>query len=121
VYLKAFDEIIAPAVERFGPGWLLISAGFDAHCDDPITDLGLTAGDFAVLTTRAMSLVPPGRTIAMLEGGYDLDALNASTRAMLGVFSGAKVASQPTSAGGPGGSEVDAVKAVWDDLTARDD
>jgi acetoin utilization deacetylase AcuC-like enzyme len=121
VYLKAFDEVIGPAVERFDPTWLLISAGFDAHCDDPITDLGLTAGDFAVLTTRAMSLMPPGRTIAMLEGGYDLDALSASTRAVLGVFAGAEVASQPTTAGGPGGAEVDAVKAVWDDVTPRRD
>ena len=66
-------------------------------------------------------MVPPGRTIAMLEGGYDLDALNASTRAVLGVFSGAEVASQPTSAGGPGGAEVDAVSAVWDELAARNE
>ncbi len=54
VYLKAFDEVIAPAAERFAPTWLLISAGFDAHRDDPITELGLTAGDFAALTARAM-------------------------------------------------------------------
>ena len=50
VYLQAFDEVIAPVVERFAPTWLLISAGFDAHRDDPLTELGLTAGDFPLLT-----------------------------------------------------------------------
>ena len=50
VYLRAFDEVVAPVVERFAPTWLLISAGFDAHRDDPITELGLTAGDYPLLT-----------------------------------------------------------------------
>jgi acetoin utilization deacetylase AcuC-like enzyme len=113
VYLKAFDEVIAPAVEKFAPTWLLISAGFDAHRADPITDLGLTAGDFAALTARAMSCVTPGRTIAMLEGGYDLDALSASTRAVVGVFAGADAAVEPSSNGGPGKEEVDAAREVW--------
>ncbi len=49
VYLRAFDEVIAPVVDRFAPTWLLISAGFDAHRADPLTDLGLSAGDFAAL------------------------------------------------------------------------
>jgi acetoin utilization deacetylase AcuC-like enzyme len=120
VYLRAFDEVIAPAVERFAPTWLLISAGFDAHRADPITDLGLTAGDFAALAARATSLVPPGRTIAMLEGGYDLDALSASTRAVLGVFAGADGDTEPASNGGPGDAEVDALKAIWRDLRGGD-
>ena len=54
VYLRAFDEVIAPVVERFAPTWLLISAGFDAHRDDPLTELGLTAGDYPLLTARAL-------------------------------------------------------------------
>lgn len=113
VYLRAFDDVIAPAVERFAPTWLLISAGFDAHRADPIADLGLTAGDFAALTSRAVRFVPPGRTIAMLEGGYDLDALTASTRAVLGVLAGAAVPSEPSSNGGPGSDAVDAARQVW--------
>ena len=49
-----------PVVERFAPTWLLLSAGFDAHRDDPLTDLGLSAGDFAVLdrTSDASSSRP---------------------------------------------------------------
>ena len=110
MFLKAFDEVIAPAVERFAPTWLLISAGFDAHRDDPITELGLTAGDFAVLTARAMAHVPAGRTLAMLEGGYDLDALSTSTWAVLGVLAGSDLAAgEPVSNGGPGAAEVDVV------------
>jgi len=46
-YRLAFDDVVAPLAEEFAPGWLLISAGFDAHRADPLTDLGLTAGDFA--------------------------------------------------------------------------
>ena len=44
---SAFDDVVGPVVERFAPTWLLVSAGFDAHRRDPITDLGLSAGDFA--------------------------------------------------------------------------
>ena len=56
VYLQAFDEVIAPVVERFAPTWLLISAGFDAHRADPLAELALTAGDYALLTARARAV-----------------------------------------------------------------
>ncbi|CAN5593474.1 histone deacetylase [soil metagenome] len=107
VYLRAFDDLIGPAVERFAPTWVLISAGFDAHRADPITDLALTAGDFAALTARAVALAPPGRVLAMLEGGYDLDALTAGTRSMLGVMSGlaperVRIDGEGPTSGGPG-------------------
>jgi acetoin utilization deacetylase AcuC-like enzyme len=116
VYLRAFDEVIAPIVERFGPTWLLVSAGFDAHRADPLTDLGLTAGDFALLTARARTMVPPGRCIAMLEGGYDLDALTACATATLGALAGASTAPEQPSCGGPGAETVAAVRDLWDRL-----
>ncbi|MET0144799.1 MAG: histone deacetylase [Ilumatobacteraceae bacterium] len=113
VYLRAFDELVAPVVERFAPTWLLISAGFDAHRDDPLTDLGLTAGDFAMLTARALAHVPPGRCVAMLEGGYDLDALASCAGAVVATLAGdVPVTDLPTS-GGPGGGAVDAALAEW--------
>ena len=66
----------------FEPTWVLLSAGFDAHRADPLTDSGLSAGDFADLTDRARSpSPPPGRRLVFLEGGYDLDALAASAPA----------------------------------------
>ena len=76
-----------------------MSAGFDAHRDDPLTELGLTAADFAALTARAMALVPAGRTVAMLEGGYDLEALAACTDALLGVLAGGAAAHRRRRAG----------------------
>ena len=83
VYLRAFDEIVAPVAERFAPTWVIVSAGFDAHRDDPLTDMGLAAGDYGPLTGRVLSLVPAGRRLVMLEGGYDLDALtNCSAEVM---------------------------------------
>ena len=56
-YRLAFDEVVIPAVERFGPTWLLVSAGFDGHRRDPLTDLGLSAGDFADLTCMSAALM----------------------------------------------------------------
>ena len=114
VYLAAFDEIVAPVVERFAPTWLLISAGFDAHRDDPLTELGLTAGDYPLLTARALQFVPAGRCVAMLEGGYDLDALSSCATAVLGTLAGVDVADgEAPSSGGPGAAAVDAVRQVW--------
>jgi acetoin utilization deacetylase AcuC-like enzyme len=115
VYLRAFDEVVAPIVDRFAPTWLLISAGFDAHRADPLTDLGLSAGDFAALTSRAVEHVAVGRTVAMLEGGYDLDALTASTAAVLGILAGLtpRLAAEPATSGGPGADAVIAVRDQW--------
>ena len=114
VYLRAFDEVVAPVVERFAPTWLLISAGFDAHRDDPLTELGLTAGDYPLLTARALQFVPAGRCVAMLEGGYDLDALSSCAAAVLSTLAGADVAAaEAPSNGGPGASAVDAVGRLW--------
>ena len=88
-YRLAFDDLIAPL--RGGirlPDWLLISAGFDAHRADPLTDLGLTSGDFADLTSRALRFVPRGRLIAFLEGGYDLTSLASCVGACVAALGG---------------------------------
>ncbi len=115
VYLRAFDDVIEPLVERFAPGWVLVSAGFDAHRADPLTGLGLSAGDYGALAARVAALAPaPGRLIAFLEGGYDLDALRTSVAATLPAMVGeaAPAAESPT-AGGPGTDVVDAASRLW--------
>ena len=110
--LAAFDEVIAPEVERFAPTWVLVSAGFDAHRSDPLADLSLSAGDFALMAERVTRWAPPDRIVLFLEGGYDLDALAGSAvpaaAATLGV---AHVTEAPSS----GSSGRDAV----DDLVRR--
>jgi len=113
VYLRALDEIVMPALETFGPAWLIISAGFDAHRDDPITDLGLSSGDFALMTSRLIAAVPPGRRLVVLEGGYDLKALTLCTTAVLGALEGLDLAAEPSTSGGPGTQAVDAVNHFW--------
>jgi acetoin utilization deacetylase AcuC-like enzyme len=115
VYLRALDDVVGPLVERFAPGWVLVSAGFDAHRADPLTGLGLSAGDYGALAARMAELAPgPGRLIAFLEGGYDLDALRASVAATLPGMVGepARAVESPT-AGGPGTDVVDAAARLW--------
>jgi len=115
VYLRAFDDLIEPAVSRFAPDWVLVSAGFDAHRADALTGLALTAGDYATLAARAATLAPrPGRLIAFLEGGYDLEALTSSVAATLPGLIGARAhADEPSSSGGPGMTQVKAATDFW--------
>lgn len=103
VYRRALDEVVVPALAAWGPTWLLISAGFDAHRADPLTDLGLTAGDFADLTVALCELVPAGRRLLLLEGGYDLDALAACSGSVLSaLIDGGSYRPEGASSGGPG-------------------
>jgi acetoin utilization deacetylase AcuC-like enzyme len=114
VYLAAFDRVVLPVAERFGPTWVIVSAGFDAHRNDPITDLALSAADYPLLTQRAFSLVPPGHRLAMLEGGYDLDALTACTTAVFADLAGVHVAAEEhATSGGPGIEVVEAAEHQW--------
>ena len=113
------DEILAPFAAAFAPTWLLLSAGFDAHRADPITDLGLSAGDYADLTAELLALVPPGRRIVFLEGGYDLDALADSAAACVGALLGERLILEPPTSGGPGRDAITAaglVRRELDDL-----
>lgn len=114
VYLAAFDQLVAPLADRFQPTWVLVSAGFDAHRSDPITELGLSAGDYAPLTRRVLELVPAGRRIVMLEGGYDLDALAQSSATVMRELAGVHAApiEQPT-AGGPGAQVIEHLRDYW--------
>jgi acetoin utilization deacetylase AcuC-like enzyme len=68
-YLSAFDDRVAPAVRAFEPELLLVSAGFDAHVDDPLAGMRVTAAGFGELARRCRALAP--RLAAVLEGGYD--------------------------------------------------
>ena len=112
VYLAAMDEVLAPAVERFDPTWAIVSAGFDAHRADPLTGLGLAAGDYADLTARLLSLTPTARVVAFLEGGYDLEALARSAGACVAGLAGLSYRPEPSTSGGPGRAVVDAAATL---------
>jgi acetoin utilization deacetylase AcuC-like enzyme len=83
-YLHAFDHTVAPAIERFAPGLLVVSAGFDAHEDDPLAGMRVSAAGFRELARRARTLAP--RVAAVLEGGYNLDTLPSLVAAALEGF-----------------------------------
>ena len=109
VYRRAVDEVVVPLAERWKPTWVLVSAGFDGHRDDPLTELGLAAGAYADLTREVTQLVPAGRRLVFLEGGYDLWAVVRSTAACLGALAGESIRPEPATSGGPGDEVVDAV------------
>ena len=115
-YLAAMDEVVAPLAESFRPTWVIVSAGFDAHRADPLTGLGLTAGDFADLTDRVMTLVPPGHRLAILEGGYDLRALQLCAGVCVARLAGISFRPEAATAGGPGRSVVEAVRLTRERL-----
>jgi acetoin utilization deacetylase AcuC-like enzyme len=83
-YLYAFDHLVAPAMTRFEPELLIVSAGFDAHAEDPLAEMKVTDAGFKELARRASALTP--RVSAVLEGGYNLETLPSLVRAALDGF-----------------------------------
>jgi acetoin utilization deacetylase AcuC-like enzyme len=111
-YRAAWDEVIAPVAEAFAPTWLLISAGFDGHRADPITELGLSSADIADLTADALAIVGAGRRMVFLEGGYDLDAIASSTQSVMSALVGERVHLETPTSGGPGADAVQQARRV---------
>lgn len=106
-YREGIESVVAPLVAEFGPTWLLVSAGFDGHRADPITDLGLTSADYADVVSDLLAFAPPGRRLLFLEGGYDLRALADSTGAVAAALLGEVHRPEAPTGDGPG---VDAVR-----------
>lgn len=85
----AYEAQVFPRLEAFRPEFLLISAGFDAHADDPLAGLNWQAGDFAWITRHLCAIADRhagGRVVSTLEGGYDLEALEECVAAHLGAL-----------------------------------
>jgi acetoin utilization deacetylase AcuC-like enzyme len=77
-WLRAFESVVLPALETFEPQFVIVSAGFDAHRDDPLAQTLLTDDAFQTMTRGALQLAREkcqGRLVSLLEGGYDLPAL----------------------------------------------
>ena len=85
----AYEAVVFPRLEAFKPQLILISAGFDAHAADPLAELNWVEADYAWLTGRLCDLADAhakGRVVSVLEGGYDLGALERSVAAHVGVL-----------------------------------
>jgi acetoin utilization deacetylase AcuC-like enzyme len=90
-YMEVFDQVILPAASAFQPQIVLISAGFDAHANDPLAGMLVTERGFASLARRVVEVADDhadGRIVAFLEGGYDPLALAASVVATLAELDG---------------------------------
>jgi len=72
-YMHAFEHVVEPVLARFEPELVLVSAGFDAHADDPLADINVTADGFREMARRCRDASP--RVAAVLEGGYQLETL----------------------------------------------
>lgn len=89
VFRDVMTRVVLPRVDAFKPELLLISAGFDAHKDDPLAGLMFETEDFAWVTHQLCDLADrhcAGRVVSALEGGYDLEALGASAAAHVAVL-----------------------------------
>ena len=83
-FRSAMQDVILPRLEAFSPELLMISAGFDAHRDDPLAQVNLTEEDFTWVTRELVAVADRhalGRIVSTLEGGYDLGALGRSAAA----------------------------------------
>jgi acetoin utilization deacetylase AcuC-like enzyme len=88
-FKEAFESRILPSLRNFAPDLVLISAGFDAHKDDPLANLQLTEPDFGWATAKVAEIADKhagGRVVSMLEGGYNLAALARSVAVHVGVL-----------------------------------
>ncbi len=108
VVRQAIEQVALPVIDEFDPTWVLVSAGFDGHRDDPLADLALSSGDFADLARVVAGFAPrSGRVVLYLEGGYDLGALRMSVATTLGGLLGGLYQPEDPTYGGPGSELVD--------------
>jgi acetoin utilization deacetylase AcuC-like enzyme len=88
---RAFDEAIVPVLRQFAPDFVLVSAGFDCDYRDPLGGLELTPAGVAMMARACRTVADEtagGRIVAVLEGGYDLDAISDGVAAVLDVMRG---------------------------------
>jgi acetoin utilization deacetylase AcuC-like enzyme len=88
-YLRVFDRLVMPIGRSFKPDFILISCGFDGHFRDPLAQTRLTEAGFAAMARRVKRLAAEccgGKIVAALEGGYDLEAIAESGRAVIDEF-----------------------------------
>lgn len=121
---EAIERLAGPTIDRFGPDWVLVSCGFDAHREDPIGGLALSSGDFAKLARLVQTFAPrTGRLALFLEGGYSAQALRSSVTSTIGALCGASVDVEAGTSGGPGDAAIDTAarerRLAMDDAASR--
>ncbi|MGQ9629822.1 MAG: histone deacetylase family protein [bacterium] len=90
-YSEVFERVLIPAARSFGPDLVMVSAGFDAHRQDPLAGMGLSTPCYGKLTKVVLGIAREscgGRLVSVLEGGYNLDSLSQSVKAHIGALMG---------------------------------
>jgi acetoin utilization deacetylase AcuC-like enzyme len=87
-YRASWEAVVGPILGQFQPDWLLISAGYDAHAEDPLAEMRLEAPDYGWMAIRLRATLPSVPVVLFLEGGYHLPALTSSVASTLRGFSG---------------------------------
>ena len=88
-FRDVIERVVLPRLDDFAPELIIVSAGFDAHQDDPLAGMNLQTADFAWVTEKLCDVADrhcQGRLVSSLEGGYDLEALGASAAAHVKVL-----------------------------------
>jgi acetoin utilization deacetylase AcuC-like enzyme len=114
-YQAVFQAVVIPVIDQFKPELVMISAGFDAHERDPLARMRLSTSGYAWLTAALCEAADRhchGRTVAVTEGGYDLDALKACLQTTVSVLDGSPVHSPAEAAPGPTSRSRSAIAAV---------
>ena len=102
-YDIVFQRVVEPVLRQFAPQLLLVSAGFDAHADDPLGGMRLTSGAFGRFTSRLRAVADAhasGRLVLVTEGGYNLVALAESVRSVVEAIAEARPTEVPAVVGG---------------------
>ncbi|HIH44139.1 MAG TPA: histone deacetylase [Candidatus Methanoperedenaceae archaeon] len=115
--LRVFDEILVPVAMQFKPDYVMVSAGFDGHVDDPLGSLGLTEDGYGDMALRVKQVAEDncgGRIAFVLEGGYHFDALSRSVLAVLDSMAGKRCSgdNSPKPAGESGGRMADRIREI---------
>jgi acetoin utilization deacetylase AcuC-like enzyme len=100
LYGAAFERIVLPIVEQFAPDFALVSCGFDAHARDPLAQMELSSSAYGAMTTQLLQRLPEACPLGLiLEGGYDLEALEESSREVGRALFGATTPPLPSGSG----------------------
>jgi acetoin utilization deacetylase AcuC-like enzyme len=117
VYAGAFERVVLPVVEEYAPDLVLVSAGFDASARDPLAQMDLSAAAFGWMARelrRLADATAKGRMALVLEGGYDLVALEAGLRSSIDGMVSGRAAELPRGADDPGVARAEEwAKKTW--------